>query len=180
MVRVVIADDERLVRSATRRLLEEAGVLSVVGEAQDGRQALAAIDLHSPEVVILDLHMPGASGMEVLEEIVRRPGQKPGVIMLTAEYDERYARFALQTGAMGYVLKHAAAHQLVQAVHSVYQGRRFVSPEFRALLRPEELRDETPHKALKLSLPVLADEAARLPDNNGGRRTCNKQDGIAC
>lgn len=134
MIRILLVDDETILRRATRRFLEDEDRLSVVAEAGDGRAALAAVRQHSPDVVLLDLHMPDMTGLEVLQVVMDSPGVRPVVIMLTADTDERYARMALRQGAMGYLLKYSCADTLLPAIQSGCGGRPFVSPEFHGLL----------------------------------------------
>lgn len=134
MIRILVVDDEGLVRRATCRFLESADLISVVAQADNGPGALAEIAREQPHIVLLDLHMPGMSGLEVLAAVMQMPDRRPSVIMLTADFDERYARDAILLGAMGYLLKYSCGDTLIPAIHSVFGGRRYVSPEFKASL----------------------------------------------
>lgn len=122
--RVLIADDHPLFRQGLRVALEANG-LSVVAEASDGREAIAQIQAHAPDVAIVDLSMPALDGLEVLAQAQTWPS-RPAFVVLTMHDD--YVARALELGALGYVLKEDAAAQIVECVQRVVRGRRFVSP----------------------------------------------------
>lgn len=123
---VLLADDHALVRAGIRRLLEEISGLEVVAEAADGRETLRLIGDHRPDLVFLDLTLPGMSGLEVLEQTSKLfPDTR--VIMMTAHDDWERARFAFRLGAAGYLPKSAAAAELPVAVQRVLDGEMFMS-----------------------------------------------------
>ena len=125
--RVVIAEDHAILREGLRALLSSHPNLEVVGEAEDGREAIRCIDQLMPEVVLMDLSMPKMNGMEALREIKRRhPNTK--VLTLTVHKTEEYILAALQAGADGYVLKDATSNELLMAIGSVISGKRYLSP----------------------------------------------------
>jgi len=126
MTRIYLIDDHLIVRAGLRALLEGAGH-SVVGESADITQALAEVNRLEPQVILLDLHLDGRSGFEVLVELQRR-SQSARVIVLSMSDQARNVAEALRMGASGYVLKGAASVELLAAVDAVAQGRRYLSP----------------------------------------------------
>lgn len=121
-IRVLIADDHRIVREGFRRFLEQADDIQVVAEAEDGESAKRLIEEFKPDVAILDIQMPVASGIEVTRWI-REKIQGLGVLILTAYDDTPYVMGVLQAGANGYILKTASPVELLQAVRDVYAGK---------------------------------------------------------
>ena len=125
--RIVLADDHRMVREALRRLIESRDDLRVVAEASDGRQAVEAVREHRPDVAVVDLWMPELSGSEATRQIVESE-LGTSVIILSMHEEWSRVRDALQAGASGYVVKSAAAEQLIEAIDAVRVGRSYVSP----------------------------------------------------
>jgi DNA-binding NarL/FixJ family response regulator len=126
MITAVLADDHPIVRQGLRTLLEGAAGCQIVGEASDGRTALALIDQMRPEIAILDLQMPDLNGLEVARR-ARSVSPATRVIVLSMHGDEPFVLEALRHGAVGYVLKGSATSDLVAAVHAAMAGRRFLS-----------------------------------------------------
>ena len=126
-IRILLADDHHLVRAGIRQLLESANDLQVIAEAGDGEEAQALIQEHKPDVAVLDIQMPKASGIEVTRW-VRTHLPEVGVLILTAYDDDPYVMAVLQAGANGYVLKTASADQLIRAVRDVNEGRSALDP----------------------------------------------------
>ncbi len=126
-ITVILADDHHIVRSGIRQLLESAKDIQVIAEAGDGEEAQALIQKHKPDVAVLDIQMPKASGIEVTRW-VRSHLPEVGVLILTAYDDEPYVMAVLQAGANGYVLKTAKTEDLIQAVHDVYEGKSALDP----------------------------------------------------
>jgi DNA-binding NarL/FixJ family response regulator len=127
-ITILLADDHAMVRSGIRGFLEQDERLRVVAEAGDGDQALALAQTYHPDVLVLDIQMPGKNGIEVARA-VRAAGYNTGILILTAYDDEPYILGALQAGANGYVLKTAEPDELVQAVHAVYEGKSVLDPQ---------------------------------------------------
>jgi DNA-binding NarL/FixJ family response regulator len=129
-IRVILADDHAVVRKGIREFLEEsAGVphIVVVAEASTGEEALAAIREHRPDVAVLDIQMPGRTGLDVTRAV--RGDQFPiGVLVLTAYDDDPFVITALQAGANGYVLKTAEPEEIVEAVRAVHEGQSALDP----------------------------------------------------
>lgn len=126
-IRVLLADDHPVVRAGIRKLIESAGDIEVVAEAEDGRQAIAAIEEHTPDVAVLDIQMPEMSGIEVTRW-VRSNAASTGVLILTAYDDDPYVMAVLQAGANGYVLKTADAADIIRAVRQVNEGQSALDP----------------------------------------------------
>ena len=126
-IRVLLADDHRIVRQGVRQLLESSKDIQVIAEAGDGEEARALIEQHLPDVAVLDIQMPKASGIEVTRWLrAHRP--QIGVLILTAYDDDPYVMAVLQAGANGYVLKTSNADDLIQAVHDVNEGKSALDP----------------------------------------------------
>ncbi len=125
-ITVLLADDHEVVRRGVRALLEAEPGLRIVGEASDGREVVATVERLAPDVLVLDLLMPGMSGLDVLKTLAARKLSTRTVI-LSMHASEAYVAEALQKGAIGYVVKDADAAELLQAVRQAAAGRRFLS-----------------------------------------------------
>ncbi len=121
-IRVLIADDHVIVRAGIRQVLEHAPDIQIIAEAGDGEAAQNLIQRHHPDVAVLDIQMPKASGIEVTRW-VRANLKDVGVLVLTAYNDDPYVMAVLQAGANGYVLKTASPEELIQAVRDVHEGK---------------------------------------------------------
>ncbi|MBI4785990.1 MAG: response regulator transcription factor [Chloroflexi bacterium] len=126
-IRVILADDHAVVRKGIRDFLEEDATLRVVGEANDGEEAIALVARERPDIILLDIQMPRLSGLDAARRI-RKESPNVRVLMLTAYEDEPYILAALQAGVHGYLLKTAASEELVLAVHAVAAGETALSP----------------------------------------------------
>ncbi len=126
-IRVLLADDHMVVRAGIRQFLEQAPDIQVVAEAANGLEAWAKIAQTQPDVVVLDIQMPKASGIEITRRI-REHYPDMGVLILTAYDDDPYVMAVLQAGANGYVLKTASPEELIQAVRQVYEGKSALDP----------------------------------------------------
>jgi DNA-binding NarL/FixJ family response regulator len=122
VIRTLLADDHLIVRAGIRQILEHAGDIQVVAEAGDGEAAKALIQAHQPDVAVLDIQMPKASGIEVTRWL-RAQHQNVGVLILTAYDDDPYVMAVLQAGANGYVLKTTSPENLIEAVRDVHAGK---------------------------------------------------------
>jgi DNA-binding NarL/FixJ family response regulator len=126
-IRVLLADDHAVVRAGIRQFLETADDIMVVAEADDGQAAKELIEALQPDVAVLDIQMPQASGVEVTRWI-RAHYRDIGVLILTAYDDDPYVFAVLQAGANGYVLKTANPAEIIQAVRDVYDGKSALDP----------------------------------------------------
>lgn len=127
MISVLLVDDQTLVRQGIRSLLELSDAVQVVAEAADGEQAITLIPEVGPDVVLLDMRMPGKSGLDVLRILAERK-QLPPTIILTTFDDDELVLAGLQAGARGYLLKDVTLEQLVEAVKTVAEGGSLVRP----------------------------------------------------
>lgn len=128
MIRVLLVDDEALVRAGLRMILEPAEGIEVVAEASDGSAAIAAAAQHRPDVVLMDVRMAGMDGLTALKEL-RRAGDAPKVIMLTTFDLDDYVHTALRNGAAGFLLKDTSPGDLAGAVRTVAEGSAMLTPK---------------------------------------------------
>lgn len=126
-IRVLLADDHAVVRAGIRQFLEQASDLLIIAEAEDGQMACDLIARHRPDVAVLDIQMPKATGIEVTRW-VRANHPEVGVLVLTAYDDDPYVLAVLEAGANGYVLKTASPPSIVQAVRDVHEGKSALDP----------------------------------------------------
>jgi len=127
MIRVLLVDDDALVRSGLRMMLAGAQSLEVVGEAADGREVLGALDLHRPDVVLMDIRMPQLDGIAATRLIVAQPNPPAVLVLTTFDADELVLR-ALQAGAAGFLLKDTPPAEIVRAIELVHAGDGMLSP----------------------------------------------------
>jgi DNA-binding NarL/FixJ family response regulator len=152
MTTIVLADDHHVVRQGLRALLEAEPDFQIVGEAADGREAAQLVKRLQPEVLVLDLMMPGLSGLEVTRQVRQRSPQTR-VVILSMYADEAYVLEALRNGAAGYVLKKSTADELVRAVREVTTGRRYLSPplsekDIETLMKEADESKQDPYELL--------------------------------
>jgi DNA-binding NarL/FixJ family response regulator len=126
-IRVLLADDHAVVRAGIRQFLEQAPDIQVIAEADDGAIARTLIQQYQPDVAVLDIQMPQASGIEVTRW-ARANYPEVGVLVLTAYDDDPYVVAVLRAGANGYVLKTSSPAEIVQAVRDVYEGKSVFNP----------------------------------------------------
>lgn len=132
-IRIAIADDHAVLRSGLRLLLEEQPDFRVVGEAKDAAEAIALVERERPDLLLLDISMPGVSGLDAIHP-VRHVSPKTDVLILTMHANEEYLFRVLSEGGAGYVLKRAADTELIDAIRRVLAGEVYVSPEIGALV----------------------------------------------
>jgi DNA-binding NarL/FixJ family response regulator len=149
-IRALIADDHALVRAGIRALVEKIDTVSVIAEAGEGREALRLIKELKPDVVLLDVTMPGLSGLEVLAES-RKHFPDVRVIILTVHDEAEYAMQALRAGAAGFLPKSAAANELQLAIETVSRGEIYVSDEVSKKTLLEYSRGRIEHRLARLT-----------------------------
>jgi two-component system response regulator NreC len=135
-ISIVLVDDHTVVRRALRVLLEEEPGFEVVAEAEDADGAIRYVRGHKPDVLILDLNMPGRASLEAIPEM-QEASPETKIVVLTMQKEPAFARQALQQGVLGYVLKEAADDELVQAVRSAAAGETYLQPALGARLAAE-------------------------------------------
>ncbi|MEV0989411.1 response regulator transcription factor [Streptomyces sp. NPDC049949] len=156
-IRVVIADDQEMVRTGFRMILDSQPDIEVVADAADGEAALAAVAAHRPDVLLLDIRMPKLDGLEVTRRLAGRDGPRI-VIVTTFDLDE-YVHAALHGGASGFLLKDASPAMLVEAVRAAAVGDSLVSPAITVrLLREMAPRATAGHAARRPAEPLTERE----------------------
>jgi len=149
MIKILIADDHPIVREGLKQILQEASDIVVADEASNGQEVLDKVWKNDYDVILLDISMPGRSGLEVLKQL---KSQKPGlrVLVLTMHPEEQYAVRVLRAGASGYLTKESAPDELIKAIRKVSRGRKYVSPSLAEKLAFElEIDSEKPlHETL--------------------------------
>ncbi len=156
MIRVLIADDHAVVRRGLRQILQELPGVDVVDEAASGQETLASIRKGSYDLVLLDISMPGASGLDVLKQIKSERPKLP-VLMLSMHPEDQYALRALKAGASGYLTKETAAEQLVTAVTRILEGRKYVSESL-----AEHIAESLDHPGGRLPHEDLSDREFQI------------------
>ncbi len=126
-IKILIADDHAMLREGIRALLSLQKDIEVVGEAEDGKEAVEKVDLLKPDVVILDIAMPGMDGLEAARRI-KKKNTAAKILILTQHDNKEYVLSAIKAGMAGFVPKRALASELVSAIRSVYQGNPFLYP----------------------------------------------------
>jgi two-component system, NarL family, response regulator NreC len=153
-IRCVIADDHEMLRYGVRRLLEDAPDFAVVGEAGDASEALRMALAHRPDLVLLDISMPGMSSFEAGRLIEESGAMR--VVYLTMHEDQDYVERALRSGASGYILKDTPAPLLLSALREVYRGEQSLSPQIQAKLKDDAfLRSQPVRVPLRRSTLTL-------------------------
>ncbi|MGV3740185.1 MAG: UvrY/SirA/GacA family response regulator transcription factor [Gammaproteobacteria bacterium] len=149
MINVLIVDDHALVRMGIRRLLDDLPDIAVVGEAENGERALDFIRTHKPDVVLLDMKMPGIDGWEVTRRL-HKSHPEVKVIAVTALSTESLPSRILQLGAMGYLTKESGSQDLSAAIRKVYKGERYLSAEIAQKMAIDSLQahQDSPFDAL--------------------------------
>ncbi len=135
-IRIVLADDHTVVRKGLRLLLESQPDFKVVAEAADGRAALDAVEREAPNVVVMDVAMPGLNGIEAARQISSRH-PRTAIVFLSMHSDESYVLRALKSGARAYILKDSAEHDLITAIRAVSEHKAFFSPAISKMLVEE-------------------------------------------
>ena len=125
--RIVIAEDYTILREGLKSLLSSNATFEIIGEAEDGREALRCVEQLKPDLILMDLSMPRMNGLEAIREIKRR-FSKTAILVLTVHKTEEYILATLKAGADGYVLKDATQSELMMAVRNVLSGKHYISP----------------------------------------------------
>jgi len=143
-ITVLLAEDHTIVREGFRKMLELEDDIEVIGEAQDGRQAVALVNKLRPAVVLMDIAMPLLNGLEATRQVLKAvPATK--VLMLSAHSDDAYVQSATESGAVGFLLKQTSAHDVCRAIREVQHGKTFFSPSISR--RQDRLHPQGPGRA---------------------------------
>ena len=127
MIRVMIADDHKMVREGLKNLIEFDDNIRVVEEADNGTECIDKLRCNNADVLLLDINMPELSGMEVLETLLKWK-TCPRILMLTVHNEIEYLIKSVDMGVDGYLLKDSDSHELIRAIHCVYEGEKFIQP----------------------------------------------------
>ena len=142
-IKVLLADDHQMMRDGLRAIFEQVPCVEIIGEAADGREAVILSGQLGPDVIVMDISMPGLNGIEATRRITTEyPDIK--VIALSMHSDKRYALEMLDAGASGYVLKGAASEELVRALEAVTDGKSYLSPEITGIVMGSYVRRNLP------------------------------------
>ena len=144
MIKVLIADDQPVVRGGVRMIVETESDMTVVGEARDGREAVEQARLLRPDVVLMDIRMPGVDGLEATRRLLAGAGDAPRVLILTTFELDEYVYEALRAGASGFLLKSAPPEQISSAIRTVAAGDALLAPEITRRLIEEFVRHPRP------------------------------------
>ncbi len=149
MLRILLADDHAVVRRGVKQILVEAFPQAIFGEAQNAHEVLGLIGKEHWDIVILDLNMPGGSGLEALKQMKQDHPQLP-VLILTMFPEDQYAVRTIRAGAAGYLNKESAPEELVQAIHKILRGGKYISAAVadELVLYALDADDQPPHKHL--------------------------------
>ena len=149
MIRVVVADDHTIMREGLKRILHGAEDIEVIGEAVDGFETLALVRRGGFDLLLMDLSMPGRSGVDLIRQIKDEAPKLP-LLVLTMHEEEQYAVRAIRAGALGYLTKESAGTQLFSAIRKVAIGRPYISMEVAEQLAIDAMpaRQDMPHKSL--------------------------------
>jgi two-component system, NarL family, response regulator NreC len=150
-IRCVIADDHEMLRYGVRRLLQDAPDFEVVGEARDAAEALKLVIEHRPDLVLLDITMPGMSSFEA-GRLVDEHCASTRVVYLTMHEDQEYVQQALRSGASGYILKDTPATQLLNALREVHRGVRSLSPQVQRKIQSNISNDGAPSQLTRVPM----------------------------
>ena len=156
VIRIVLADDHAVLRAGLRVLLNAEPDISVVGEAGDGIEALRAIALHQPDIIVLDLMMPNVKGLDIIEQVTQSyPHTR--VLVLTMHSDTQYIRHVVKAGGAGYVLKSSADTELIKAIRVVASGNSYLTPEATQVLISDYREKDESHPKTETGLDLLSE-----------------------
>lgn len=148
MIRLVLCDDEELVRKGMRMILESNSELQIVGEAADGIEAIELVKSYEPDVALMDIRMPGLDGIETTRRITTDPNCATRVLVLTTFSEDRHVYEALQAGASGFLLKSSAPDELSRAIIGVAAGDVLLAPEITRRLVDDYVARAKPRESL--------------------------------
>jgi two-component system invasion response regulator UvrY len=167
MINVMLVDDHDLVRKGIRRLLDDTHGINVIAEAPDGERAISQVRKQAPDVILMDISMPGIGGLEATRKIIQvSPGMK--VIAVTIHDDDPFPARLLEAGAAGYITKGCNIDEIIVAIQSVYSGNQYITPGVAQKLalslvnkRGKSTLDELTQREVQVMLMVVKGESNR-------------------
>ena len=168
MINILLVDDHELVRTGIRKILDDVKGFKVVGETGSGEEALQYCRKSEPDVVLMDVNMPGIGGLEATKKILRyAPDVK--IIVLTVHNEDPFPSKVMQIGASGYLTKGAGPDEMINAIRSVHSGQRYITPEIAQQIALSQFKsvDENPFNSLserELQIMLMITRGERVPD----------------
>ena len=138
VIRVMLVDDHAVVRMGFKLLLEGTQDLLVVAEAESGEEAVRTFQMHKPDVLVMDISMPGIGGLEAIDRVLAKEARQK-ILVLSCHEDVMHARRVLKAGAIGYLTKRSAAEALIEAVKTVFRGKTYLEPQIAQELAVEQV-----------------------------------------
>lgn len=168
MIKLLLVDDHELVRTGIRRILEDVSDFEVVGEATNGEDAVKYCRKHSPDLVLMDMSMPGIGGLEATKQILRF-SENTRVIVLSVHKENPIPAKVMRMGAFGYLTKDSDPEEMIKAIYKVAAGQKYVSPDIaqQIALGQLNLNDSNPFEQLserELEITLMLTKGARVPD----------------
>jgi len=170
-IRLVLADDHPMIRAGFKTLLSQSNDIEVAGEADSGQELMKVVSALKPDVALVDMNMPGMSGLEAMEKLhATFPEIK--FVVLTMHEEREYVQKALKAGAAGYLLKNIDREELVSAIRAVFNGGKYFSPEITSILadtvaRPASTEEITPREKEVLELVATGHSTKQIADKLG-------------
>ena len=168
MINVLLVDDHELVRTGIRKILDEVKGFKVIGEVETGEEAVQFCRKSEPDVVLMDMNMPGIGGLEATKKILRySPDIK--IIVLTVHSEDPFPTKVMQIGAAGYLTKSAGPDEMINAIRSVNSGQRYITPDIAQKMALSQFKsaDENPFNSLserELQIMLMITRGERVPD----------------
>lgn len=168
MIKLLLVDDHDLVRTGIRRILEDVDDFTVVGEANSGEEAVKFCRNHAPDVVLMDMSMPGIGGMEATKQVIRVCTDAK-IIILSVHKDNPIPGRVMQMGAFGYLTKGAEPQEMIKAIYKVASGQKYVAPEIaqQIAIGQFDLKDTNPFDQLserELEITLMITKGDKVPD----------------
>ncbi len=166
VIRVMLVDDHAVVRMGFKLLLEGAHDLSVVAEADSGEEAVRTFQIHKPDVLVMDISMPGIGGLEAIDRVLAKESHQK-ILVLSGHEDVMHARRVLKAGAIGYLTKRSAADVLIDAVKTVFRGKTYLEPQIAQELAVEQVTgnkdpvDSLSEKEFKVFIALAAGQSVQ-------------------
>ena len=141
-INVILADDHAVVRMGFRLLLQDTKDISVVGEAESGEEVIKLLNTLTPDIIVMDLSMPGIGGLETISRIVSKD-KSPKILILSAHEDAIHPKRSLKAGANGYLSKRGAAEELIKAIRQIHSGNMYIEPSIAQKIALSQMGGET-------------------------------------